>query len=81
MLVPCTSIPEWLTRWRGSIGSRRAAFHTVGVDTEESEAREVTGVPASHYGMPFAMKEDHRKIKTNNKRSVQNMMQTLHATV
>lgn len=26
-----------------------------------------TGVSASHYGMPFSMKEDRKKIKTNNK--------------
>lgn len=43
MLVPHTSIPEWL-KAKGSIGSQHAAFHTVGADTEESEAREVVGI-------------------------------------
>lgn len=34
-----------------------------------------TGVSASHYGMPFSMKEDRKKIKTNNKLFVKNMKQ------
>lgn len=76
MLAPCTSIPEWLTRWRGSIGSQRRLSHCRcgyrGVRStwgcwDQRPGWVSTAVAASHYGMPFAMKEDCRKIKTNDK--------------